>query len=87
MQAYTVVVRIILVFLLDGESAEVRGAVRARRWIEGVDGRLVENDCPMPVYRQVSEHLGEGCHRRAYLERLNLNRSILSSEAVIRSTS
>ena len=65
MQAYTVVVRIILVFLLDGESAEVRGAVRARRWIEGVDDRLVENDCPMPVYRQESEHLGEGCRRRA----------------------
>ena len=31
MQAYTVVVGIILVFLLDGESAEVRRVVRARR--------------------------------------------------------
>jgi hypothetical protein len=41
----------------------------------------------MPVDRQESEDLGEGSQRRAYLERLNLDRSTLSSGAVMRSTS
>ena len=41
----------------------------------------------MPVDRQESEDLGDECQGSSYLERLNFDKSTLSSGAVMRSTS